>query len=96
MKNGCLGLKKRSIIGRVDEFQKIYEWKNEKREKSGKKYVPKSRISVLFMNNIKSFLMKYAKNKSFSQDNDEGEGEEKLDKDVKAIEARMSQVNLNH
>ena len=96
MKNGCLGLKKRSIIGRVDEFQKIYEWKNEKREKSGKKYVPKSRISVLFMNNIKSFLMRYAKNKSFSQDNDEEEGEEKLDKDVKAIDARMSQVNLNH
>ena len=29
-------------------------------------------------------------------DNDEEEGEEKLDKDVKAIEARMSQVNLNH
>ena len=76
-KEGCLGLKKRSIIGRVEEFQKIYDWKNEKQQ-GAKKYEPKSRISVMFMNNIKNFLLRYAKNKSLSENNDEAESEEKL------------------
>lgn len=48
------------------------------------------------MNNIKNFLLRYAKNKSLIDVNSGEDGTEKLSKDVQAIQQRIHNVNLNH
>jgi hypothetical protein len=40
--------------------------------------------------------MRYAKNKSLTDVNEGEDAQEKLEKDVQAIEQRIQNVNLNH
>ena len=81
--NNIFEMPKRSVVGKLEDFHNHYDLKNN--QKNGKKYLPKSRISVIFMNNINRFLLKYAKMKSFSKGNSEQDDFEKLNREILAI-----------